>query len=246
MCGRAYSPRFLWMWPNARVGVMGADQLAAVMETVGKPDPELRDRIERESDAVFSSARLWDDGVIPPEHTRRYLGLGLAAALSGRNDVKPGATKFEAARRPRSPIPRPYHGASGEAEADIAEISESLVADIVVLTVASSGAAPLSYPFADTKVASFFLRRVASSLLDAELLSDPVRPPLVARDRDIGRRPSQESQIPSKITVTGAHALVSLVAVRVKRHPEKRLGFGYSVVNAKLLHQASGHIGNNA
>jgi len=60
MCGRAYGPRFLWMWPNARVGVMGADQLAAVMETVGqKADPELRARIDRESDAVFSSARLW-------------------------------------------------------------------------------------------------------------------------------------------------------------------------------------------
>lgn len=60
MCGRAYGPRFLWMWPNARVGVMGADQLASVMETVGqKADPELRDRIERESDAVYSSARLW-------------------------------------------------------------------------------------------------------------------------------------------------------------------------------------------
>lgn len=60
MCGRAYGPRFLWMWPNARVGVMGADQLASVMETVGqRADPELRDRIERESDAVYSSARLW-------------------------------------------------------------------------------------------------------------------------------------------------------------------------------------------
>lgn len=60
MCGRAYSPRFLWMWPNARIGVMGGEQLSKVMETVGqKPDPELRDRIERESDAVYSSARLW-------------------------------------------------------------------------------------------------------------------------------------------------------------------------------------------
>ena len=60
MCGRAYSPRFLWMWPAARVGVMGADQLASVMETVGqRADPELRARIERESDAVYSSARLW-------------------------------------------------------------------------------------------------------------------------------------------------------------------------------------------
>ncbi|ETS78530.1 methylcrotonoyl-CoA carboxylase beta chain [Pestalotiopsis fici W106-1] len=95
MCGRAYSPRFLWMWPNARVGVMGGEQLANVMETVGqKADPELRDRIERESDAVYSSARLWDDGVIPPQHTRRYLGLGLRAALSGKNEVKHGDTRF--------------------------------------------------------------------------------------------------------------------------------------------------------
>lgn len=60
MCGRAYSPRFLWMWPNARIGVMGGEQLTAVMETVGqKADPELRARIDRESDATFSSARLW-------------------------------------------------------------------------------------------------------------------------------------------------------------------------------------------
>ncbi|KAK3330895.1 carboxyl transferase domain-containing protein [Apodospora peruviana] len=95
MCGRAYSPRFLWMWPNARIGVMGGEQLAAVMETVGqKADPELKARIEKESDAVYSSARLWDDGIIPPAHTRRYLGLGLRAALGGRNEVSPGATKF--------------------------------------------------------------------------------------------------------------------------------------------------------
>ena len=60
MCGRAYSPRFLWMWPNARIGVMGGEQLASVMETVGqKVDPALKERIERESDATYSSARLW-------------------------------------------------------------------------------------------------------------------------------------------------------------------------------------------
>jgi 3-methylcrotonyl-CoA carboxylase beta subunit len=60
MCGRAYSPRFLWMWPNARIGVMGGEQLASVMETVGqKVDTGLKERIDRESDAVFSSARLW-------------------------------------------------------------------------------------------------------------------------------------------------------------------------------------------
>jgi 3-methylcrotonyl-CoA carboxylase beta subunit len=95
MCGRAYSPRFLWMWPNAKIGVMGSEQLAAVMETVGKTvDAGLKERIEKESDATFSSARLWDDGIIPPQHTRRYLGLGLQAAMGGRNEVKAGDTKF--------------------------------------------------------------------------------------------------------------------------------------------------------
>ena len=94
MCGRAYSPRFLWMWPNAKIGVMGSEQLSSVMETVGKKDPELRDTIEKQSDSVYSSARLWDDGVIPPEHTRKYLGLGLQAALGGKNEAKAGATKF--------------------------------------------------------------------------------------------------------------------------------------------------------
>lgn len=65
----------------------------AVMETVGKKvDPELRDRIERESDATFSSARLWDDGVIPPARTRQMLGLGLQAALRGKSDET--ATRF--------------------------------------------------------------------------------------------------------------------------------------------------------
>lgn len=93
MCGRAYSPRFLWMWPNAKIGVMGPDQLTAVMETVGKSvDPQLRDRIERESDAAFSSARLWDDGIIPPSETRNMLGMGLKAALGGSTESK--STKF--------------------------------------------------------------------------------------------------------------------------------------------------------
>jgi 3-methylcrotonyl-CoA carboxylase beta subunit len=60
MCGRAFGPRFLWMWPNAKISVMGSEQLTAVMETVGKTvDPELKARIERESEAVYSSARLW-------------------------------------------------------------------------------------------------------------------------------------------------------------------------------------------
>ncbi|RPB10469.1 carboxyl transferase, partial [Morchella conica CCBAS932] len=87
MCGRAYGPRFLWMWPNAKIGVMGSEQLSSVMETVGKSvDPALKERIDSESEATFSSARLWDDGVIPPEDTRRVLALGLRAALGGRGE----------------------------------------------------------------------------------------------------------------------------------------------------------------
>ncbi|KAG2414434.1 methylcrotonoyl-CoA carboxylase beta chain [Aspergillus terreus] len=93
MCGRAYSPRLLFMWPNAKIGVMGSEQLSAVMEAVGRTaDPELKARIDRESEAVFSSARLWDDGVIPPAQTRQVLGLGLAAALGGK--VEDVQTRF--------------------------------------------------------------------------------------------------------------------------------------------------------
>ncbi|KAL8791579.1 MAG: hypothetical protein Q9195_005843 [Heterodermia aff. obscurata] len=93
MCGRAYGPRFLWMWPQAKIGVMGSEQLGAVMAAVGKKvDPELKARIERESDAVYSSARLWDDGVIPPAHTRAVLAQGLNAALGG--SVEDGETRF--------------------------------------------------------------------------------------------------------------------------------------------------------
>ncbi|CUS08371.1 unnamed protein product [Tuber aestivum] len=93
MCGRAYGPRFLWMWPNARVGVMGAEQLDAVMRTVGRNvDEGLKGRIEGESEAVFGSARLWDDGVIAPEDTRAMLGLGLRAAMGG--SVRESDTRF--------------------------------------------------------------------------------------------------------------------------------------------------------
>ncbi|EER27830.1 hypothetical protein DIZ76_013428 [Coccidioides immitis] len=93
MCGRAYSPRFLYMWPNAKIGVMGSEQLSSVMAAVGKSaDPSLKARIDAESEATFSSARLWDDGVIPPADTRKILGLSLAASMGGRaEDAK---TKF--------------------------------------------------------------------------------------------------------------------------------------------------------
>ena len=95
--GRAYSPRFLWMWPQAKIGVMGPEQLTAVMEAVGKTvDPELKARIERESDAVYSSARLWDDGVIPPAHTRRVLAMGwdFAMSASGKGREREIETRF--------------------------------------------------------------------------------------------------------------------------------------------------------
>ena len=97
MCGRAYSPRFLWMWPNARISVMGGEQAAQVLATVrrealearGKrPDPQdevafmqpIREQYEREGHPYYATARLWDDGVIDPAQTRRVLGLSIATA----------------------------------------------------------------------------------------------------------------------------------------------------------------------
>ncbi len=100
MCGRAYGPRFLWMWPNARIGVMGPEQAAAVLVAV-KNDQLARageaeldeaavaairqpilDTAEREGNAYYSTANLWDDGILDPARTRDVLGLGLAAALN--------------------------------------------------------------------------------------------------------------------------------------------------------------------
>jgi acetyl-CoA carboxylase carboxyltransferase component len=83
MCGRAYAPRQLWMWPNARISVMGGEQAATVLTMVGDPDPEeIRAKYEREGSPYYSTARLWDDGVIDPLDTRGVLALGLAAALN--------------------------------------------------------------------------------------------------------------------------------------------------------------------
>jgi acetyl-CoA carboxylase carboxyltransferase component len=83
MCGRAYSPRQLWMWPNARISVMGGEQAATVLTMVGKVDPdEIRAKYEREGNPYYSTARLWDDGIIDPLDTRRVLALGLAASLN--------------------------------------------------------------------------------------------------------------------------------------------------------------------
>ncbi|WP_110468545.1 carboxyl transferase domain-containing protein [Williamsia limnetica] len=97
MCGRSYSPRFLWMWPNARISVMGGPQAADTLATVRRNQIErggdewssedeeqfktpIREQFERQSDAYYSTARLWDDGVIDPADTRTVLGLALAAA----------------------------------------------------------------------------------------------------------------------------------------------------------------------
>ena len=99
MCGRAYSPRFLWMWPNARISVMGGDQAVAVLATVRRDGIEargdswsvedeeafkapIRRQYEAQGHPYFATARLWDDGVIDPADTRRVLALGLSASLN--------------------------------------------------------------------------------------------------------------------------------------------------------------------
>ena len=90
MCGRAYSPRFLFSWPNSRISVMGGEQAASVMATIqdrdwGEGEEEafkapIRAKYETEGDPYYATARLWDDGIIPPHMTRDVLGLALAAA----------------------------------------------------------------------------------------------------------------------------------------------------------------------
>jgi len=83
MCGRAYGPRQLWMWPNARISVMGGEQAATVLTMVGDADPDqIRATYEAEGNPYYSTARLWDDGIIDPLDTRRVLALGLAAAAN--------------------------------------------------------------------------------------------------------------------------------------------------------------------
>ena len=100
MCGRAYDPRFLWMWPNARISVMGGEQAAP---RAGRPSPgrerrrtrtfkaPIREQYETQGSPYYATARLWDDGVIDPADTRRVLGMGLAAAA-------------------HAPIPEPSYG----------------------------------------------------------------------------------------------------------------------------------------
>jgi len=104
MCGRAYSPRFLWMWPNARISVMGGEQAASVLATVRRDGIEaksglkgeaawsmeeeeafkapIRRQYEEQGHPYFATARVWDDGIIDPADTRRVLALGLSATLN--------------------------------------------------------------------------------------------------------------------------------------------------------------------
>ncbi|MEJ7630116.1 MAG: carboxyl transferase domain-containing protein [Nocardioidaceae bacterium] len=103
MCGRAYDPRFLWMWPNARISVMGGEQAASVLATVRRDalssggsgagevwsaeeeeafKSPIREQYERQGSPYYSTGRLWDDGIIDPADTRRVLGMGLAAAAN--------------------------------------------------------------------------------------------------------------------------------------------------------------------
>ncbi|MBI3155553.1 MAG: methylcrotonoyl-CoA carboxylase [Burkholderiales bacterium] len=106
MCGRAYAPRFLWMWPNARISVMGGEQAASVLATVkrdaiearggswGADDEEafkapIRAQYEQQGHPFYASARLWDDGVIDPADTRRVLALAISASLNAPIPERP-------------------------------------------------------------------------------------------------------------------------------------------------------------
>ena len=99
MCGRAYSPRFLWSWPNSRISVMGGEQAASVLATIRRDGLEargeswpvadeeafktpIRERYEEEGDPYYATARLWDDGIIDPVQTRDVLGLSISASLN--------------------------------------------------------------------------------------------------------------------------------------------------------------------
>ena len=113
MCGRAYGARFLWMWPNARISVMGGEQAASVLATVKRDGIEarggewspadedafkapIREQYESQGSPWYATARLWDDGIIDPADTRRVLGLGISASLNAPIESGPGrdGTRF--------------------------------------------------------------------------------------------------------------------------------------------------------
>lgn len=107
MCGRAFGPRFLFTWPNARISVMGGEQAATVLATVKRDNMEkqgdswsadeeqafkapIREKYEEQGNPYYATARLWDDGIIPPAQTRTVLGLAISASLNAPIDE----TKF--------------------------------------------------------------------------------------------------------------------------------------------------------
>lgn len=109
MCGRAFGPRFLYMWPNARISVMGGEQAANVLATIRRDNAEVRgeqwssdeeaefkrpilEKFEEESSAYYSTSHLWDDGIIDPADTRMVVGASLSIAR--RVGCDPNATKF--------------------------------------------------------------------------------------------------------------------------------------------------------
>jgi 3-methylcrotonyl-CoA carboxylase beta subunit len=117
MCGRAYEPRFLWTWPNARISVMGGEQAATVLATVTRDNLEakgedwsaedeesfkapIRDQYEHQGHPYYATARLWDDGVIDPADTRTVLGLAISAAMNapyeaaGRGNIPYGVFRM--------------------------------------------------------------------------------------------------------------------------------------------------------
>lgn len=103
MCGRAYNPRFMWMWPNAKIAVMGGEQAAGVLAQVKRSNYERKniewseqeedsfkqpiiDQFNKQSDPYYASARLWDDGIIKPSDTRRVLGLAISASFNTKQE----------------------------------------------------------------------------------------------------------------------------------------------------------------
>ena len=113
MCGRAYGARMLWMWPNARISVMGGEQAASVLATVKRDGIEasgktwsadeedafkapIREQYESQGNPYYATARMWDDGIIDPADTRRVLGLALSASFNAPIESAPGdgSTRF--------------------------------------------------------------------------------------------------------------------------------------------------------
>ena len=149
MCGRAYGPRQLWMWPNARISVMGGDQAATVLTMVGDADPdEIKAKYEAEGNPYYSTARLWDDGILDPLDTRRVLAhghLGGAERARARDHVRrlphvvrrsPGPGTSEGVS---SIAKSPVRGGSNVRALRVFRPSPAMVVAMLALLVAAAG-----------------------------------------------------------------------------------------------------------